>query len=174
MLAAIVQPFFYQVFIALLLLIMGDFISTFCYHIPEHVFGSLHLQTHHSAKKTFRHYAILTISLPVLLDGLLGALPYLFLAILLWPFSPIGVTFGLILGQIHVWWRHVSILGWQTPRFLKILCHALFITTPDRHWLHHQKTSIAFGDIFTFYEQPAKIWLRWLRFLRLHLRLQES
>jgi len=48
MLAAIVQPFFYQAFIALLLLIMGDFISTFCYHIPEHGFDSLHLQIHHS------------------------------------------------------------------------------------------------------------------------------
>jgi hypothetical protein len=44
-----------------LLLILGDFLSTFFYHVPEHVFGSLHLITHHSLKKNFRHYAILTL-----------------------------------------------------------------------------------------------------------------
>jgi hypothetical protein len=156
--------------VAWLLLVIGDFLSTFLYHVPEHVFGSLHLKTHHSWKKNFRHYAILTLNIQVLLDGILGALPYLIVAAILWSFSPIGVIFGLLLGQFHVWWRHVTALGWQTPRFINVLCHILFITTPERHWLHHQKTSLGFGDIFTFFEQPAQVWLRWLRLLRMRFR----
>ncbi|RCJ27522.1 fatty acid hydroxylase [Nostoc minutum NIES-26] len=156
--------------VAWLLLFFGDLLSTFCYHVPEHVFGSLHLKTHHSWKKDFRHYAILTFNPQVLLDGILGALPYLLMAVVLWSFSPIGVISGLLLGQFHVWWRHISVLGWQTPKLVNVLCQVLFITTPERHWLHHHKTNLGFGDIFTFFEQPAQIWLRWLRLLRLHLR----
>jgi hypothetical protein len=86
MLEAIARTLFSQLTVAWLLLVLGDFLSTFCYHVPEHVFGSLHLKTHHSAKKTFRHYAILTFKVQVLLDGLLGALPYLLVAIALWSF----------------------------------------------------------------------------------------
>ena len=156
--------------VAWLLLFFGDFLSTFCYHVPEHVFGSLHLQTHHSWKKDFRHYAILTFNPQVLLDGILGALPYLLMGVVLWSFSPFGVISGLLLGQFHVWWRHIPILGWQTPKSVVFLCQILFITTPERHWLHHQKTNLAYGDIFTFFEQPAKTWLRWLRLLRFHLK----
>lgn len=156
--------------IACLLLLLGDFISTFCYHVPEHVFGSLHLKTHHSSKKEFRHYAILTFNPLVLLDGILGALPYLLVAVFLWSFSPIGVIFGLLLGQFHVWWRHITALGWETPKSVIVVCQFLFITTPERHWLHHQKTNLGFGDIFTFYEQPSKAWMRWLRLLRIYLR----
>ncbi|GAX42148.1 hypothetical protein NIES4075_31480 [Tolypothrix sp. NIES-4075] len=156
--------------VAWLLLFFGDFFSTFLYHIPEHVFGRLHLQTHHSWKKNFRHYAILTFNFQVLLDGILGALPYLLLAVFLWTFSPVGVICGLLFGQFHVWWRHISVLGWETPKFLKMLCQVLYITTPERHWLHHQKTNVGYGDIFTFFEQPAKIWMRSLRLLRLNLR----
>ncbi|MBD2610105.1 fatty acid hydroxylase [Nostoc linckia z18] len=156
--------------VAWLLLLFGDFLSTFFYHVPEHVFGSLHLKTHHSWKKDFRHYAILTFNPQVLLDGILGALPYILIAVVLWPFSPTGVIIGLLLGQFHVWWRHISVLGWQTPKPVNILCQILFITTPERHWLHHHKTNLGFGDIFTFFEQPAQIWLRWLRLLRLRFR----
>ncbi|WP_071187253.1 fatty acid hydroxylase [Trichormus sp. NMC-1] len=153
-----------------LLLFFGDFLSTFFYHVPEHVFGSLHLTTHHSWKKDFRHYAILTFNPQVLLDGILGALPYLLVAVFLWSFSPIGVICGLLFGQFHVWWRHITSLGWKTSKPVTFVCQLLFITTPEQHWLHHQKTNLGFGDIFTFFEQPAKIWMRWLRLLRLHVR----
>lgn len=156
--------------IAWLLLVIGDFLSTFCYHIPEHVFGRLHIRTHHSSRKDFRHYAVLTPDGGVLLDGILGALPYLLVAVLLWPFSPVGVMIGLLLGQFHVWWRHVSSLGWQSPGVVVWVCRVLWVTTPERHWLHHQKTNLSYGDIFTFFEQPAAHWLRWLRLLRCHLR----
>ncbi|SRR5579883_2162328 len=170
MLAAIARELACQFLVAWLLLVMGDFLSTFCYHVPEHVFGSLHLKTHHSSKKTFRHYAILTLNVQVLLDGFLGALPYLFVAAVLWSVSPIGVIGGLLFGQFHVWWRHISALGWQTPQPIAQLCRVLFITTPEQHWLHHQKTTVGFGDIFTFFEQPARAWMRLLRLLRLHFR----
>ncbi|BAY93890.1 MULTISPECIES: sterol desaturase family protein [unclassified Tolypothrix] len=156
--------------VAWLLLFFGDFLSTFVYHIPEHVFGSLHLKTHHCWKKDFRHYAILTLNPEVLLDGVLGALPYLIMAVILWSFSPIGVISGLLLGQFHVWWRHISVLAWETPKPIIILCQILFITTPERHWLHHQKTNQGFGDIFTFFEQPSLLWLRCLRLLRIRFR----
>lgn len=157
--------------VAWLLLFLGDFLSTFFYHVPQHVFGSLHLTTHHSWKKDFRHYAILTFNYQVLLDGILGALPYLLVALLLWNLSPVGVISGLLLGQFHVWWRHINALGWQTPKFITWCCQMLFITTPEQHWLHHQKTNLGFGDIFTFFDQPAKIWMRWLRLLRLYQKV---
>jgi hypothetical protein len=161
---------FMAIAIAWLLLVLGDFLSTFCYHIPEHVFGRLHLKAHHSAKKNFRHYAILILNPQVLLDGILGAVPYLIVAIALWSFSPTGVMIGLLLGQFHVWWRHVSVMGWQTPQWMVWVCQSLWITTPERHWLHHQKTSLGLGDIFTFFEVPAKVWFRWLRRLRVQFR----
>jgi sterol desaturase/sphingolipid hydroxylase (fatty acid hydroxylase superfamily) len=121
-------------------------------------------------RKTHQHYAILTFNFQVLLDGILGALPYLLLAVFLWTFSRVGVICGLLFGQFHVWWRHISVLGWETPKFLNLLCQVLYITTPERHWLHHQKTNIGYGDIFTFFEQPAKIWMLTLRLFRLNLR----
>lgn len=155
---------------AWLLLFFGDFLSTFLYHVPEHIFGSLHLTIHHSAKKDFRHYAILAFNYQVLLDGILGALPYLVVAVALWSFSPVGVTCGLIFGQFHVWWRHTTVMNWQTPKLVALLCQVLFITTPEQHWLHHQKTNAGFGDIFTFFDQPARVWLCWLRLRRLYLR----
>lgn len=150
-----------------LLLFLGDLLSTFFYHIPEHVFGSLHLKTHHSSQKTFFHYAVLSTNILVMLDGILGALPYLPVAVILWKVSSIGVICGLILGQFHVWWRHTSALGWKTPKEIITFCQILGITTPERHWLHHHKSTQAYGDIFTFFDQPAKVWWRWLRFLKL-------
>ncbi|BAZ09972.1 hypothetical protein NIES4071_17860 [Calothrix sp. NIES-4071] len=160
--------------LAWLLLFIGDFLSTFLYHIPEHVFGSLHLKTHHSGKKDFRHYAVLALNFDVLLDGVLGAIPYVLTAAVLWQFSPIGVICGLILGQLHVWWRHTTALSWQTSQWVVIVCKFLFITTPERHWLHHEKTTIGYGDIFTFFEKPAKAWLFWLRLLRIRFRLLQQ
>jgi Fatty acid hydroxylase superfamily len=156
--------------VAWLLLFLGDFFSTFVYHVPEHVFGSLHLKTHHSSKQTFRHYAILMVNFNVLLDGILGALPYLLVAVGLWTLSPVGASVGLALGQLHVWWRHMSVIGWQTPKCVAWFCHVFWVTTPEQHWLHHQRTTVGFGDIFTFFDQPARSWMRLLRLLRIYIR----
>ena len=36
------------------------------------------------------------------------------------------------------------------------------ITTPERHWLHHQDARVAFGDIFNFFDPPAQVWFKFL------------
>jgi len=149
-----------------LLLLLGDFLSTFLYHVPEHVFGKFHTIVHHGKNRSFLHYAVLTRNPLVLLDGLLGALPYFIFTPWLWQLSPIGTIIGLALGEFHVVWRHVSIIKWETPKPVQFVCGLLGITTPERHWLHHQNAFAAYGDIFAFYDFPAQKWLTFLRFLR--------
>jgi hypothetical protein len=103
-------------------------------------------------------------------NGLLGALPYLIFVLWLWDLSSMGTLLGLLLGKVHVVCRHVYLLNWQTPELMIRIFNFLFITTPERHWLHHQNSSVAYGDIFTFYEQPSQAWLRILRLLKRKLR----
>lgn len=146
-------------FVAFTLLLIGDFLSTFLYHVPEHVFGKFHTLVHHSKNRSFVHYAVLTRNPLVLIDGLLGALPYFIFVPWFWQISPLGTLLGLAFGEFHVAWRHVSIMNWQTPAWVKTLCRLLFITTPERHWIHHQDAMAAYGDIFTFYDRPARRWL---------------
>ena len=155
---------------AWLLLLLGDFFSTFFYHVPEHVFGKIHTIVHHGKNRSFFHYAVLTRNPLVFLDGMLGALPYFIFVPWLWQLSPIGTIIGLIFGEFHVIWRHVSILKWQTPKPIEILCNLLFITTPERHWQHHQNAFAAYGDIFTFFDPPAQKWLVFLRWIRRRLK----
>ena len=155
---------------AFFLLLFGDFISTFLYHVPEHIFGKFHTLVHHSKNRSFIHYAVLTRNPLVLLDGFLGALPYFIFIPWLWTISPVGTILGLLLGEFHVVWRHTSILNYQTPTLIKRICNILCITTPERHWLHHQDAKIAYGDIFTFYERPARAWFRMLLLLKKKLR----
>ena len=156
--------------VAICLLLIGDLISTFLYHVPEHVFGKFHTAVHHSKNRSFIHYAVLTRNPLVILDGLLGALPYFIFVPWLWQLSAIGTILGLILGEFHVVWRHVSLLEWKTPEPIVKICHIFFITTPERHWLHHKNANIAYGDIFTFYDRPAKAWLKALRLFRKKLK----
>lgn len=146
----------------LLLLVLGDFFSTFLYHVPEHAFGKFHTLVHHSKNRSFIHYAVLTRNPLVVLDGFLGALPYIIFVPWLWSLSPVGTIVGLALGEFHVVWRHISALEWQTPAPISFLCNLLFITTPERHWLHHQNATVAYGDIFTFFDRPAQLWLQFL------------
>ena len=141
------------------LLLLGDFVSTFLYHVPEHALGRLHCRVHHERKQTFQHYAVLSAHPLVMLDGLLGALPYFILAVALWSLSPAGTAIGLALGECHVVWRHTTKIGWQTSAKMAQLCAAFGIVTPEAHWIHHENGAIAFGDIFTFYDQPAQRWL---------------
>jgi hypothetical protein len=158
------------VVVALLLLLIGDFLSTFLYHIPEHVFGKFHSLVHHGKNRSFIHYAVLTRNPLVILDGFLGALPYLIFVPFVWQVSPVGAILAMILGEVHVIWRHVSILNWQTPKTIAYLCDLFFIVTPERHWLHHQNANLAYGDIFTFYDRPAKVWLKFLKSIAIQLR----
>jgi hypothetical protein len=158
------------VLVAFLLLLIGDFISTFFYHVPEHIFGKFHTIVHHSKNRSFIHYAVLTKNPLVLLDGFLGALPYLIFVPWFWTISPVGTILGLFLGEFHVVWRHISILNYQTPDLIKQICNLFCITTPERHLLHHQDAKVAYGDIFTFYDKPARVWFRMLLLLKKKLR----
>jgi hypothetical protein len=149
-----------------LLLLLGDFLSTFLYHVPEHVFGKFHTIVHHGKNRSFLHYAVLTKNPLVLLDGILGAIPYFIFIPWLWQLSPVGTIIGLLFGEFHVVWRHVSILEWKTPKPVEFVCKILSITTPERHWEHHRNAFAAYGDIFTFLDTPAQKWLTFLRFMR--------
>jgi hypothetical protein len=153
-------------YVPILMLLIGDFLSTFFYHVPEHAFGKFHSLVHHSSNRSFIHYAVLSRNPLVLLDGLLGALPYFVFVPWFWQISPWGTILGLILGELHVIWRHVSIIKWQTPPWIASLCQRLWITTPEQHWIHHQDARLAYGDIFTFFDAPAQAWLEYLLFLK--------
>jgi hypothetical protein len=141
---------------ALVVLVVGDFASTFFYHVPQHLWFTLHLRTHHDRRRSYADHAVLSRDPWVLLDGLLGAVPYLLTAALLWHVSPAGVLFGLGLGQLHVWWRHTAELGWRTPAPLKAVAAVLGVVLPEDHDRHHRNPSVEFGDIFRFYDAPAR------------------
>ena len=153
-----------------LLLLLGDFVATFCYHVPEHVFGKFHSIVHHSPNRSFVRYAIRTRQPVALLDGFLSAFPYFVFIPLLWHVSPWGVGLGLILAEMHVIWRHQFSPNYKTPGWLRNLCQVFGITTPERHWVHHRYAHRAFGDIFTFYGKPAEFWLKRLRWIKKNWR----
>lgn len=144
------------VFAALAVLIAGDFGSTFFYHVPQHLWFTLHLRTHHDRRRTYADHAVLSADPFVLLDGLLGALPYLGVAAWVWHLCPAGAALGLALGQLHVWWRHTSELGWRTPAPLRAIAQALWLVLPEDHDRHHRNPALEFGDIFRFYDAPAR------------------
>ncbi|NJL87472.1 MAG: sterol desaturase [Leptolyngbyaceae cyanobacterium SM1_1_3] len=158
---------------ALLLLLLGDFVATFLYHVPEHVFGRFHTIVHHSPRRSFVCYAWLNRQPTALVFGFFGFFSYFLWVPLLWPLSAKGVLLGLCLAELHVIWRHQFSASYSTPAWMQRLCRLLCITTPERHWLHHQNANLAYGDIFTFYAVPAQHWLKLLRKLKkkLHYRL---
>ncbi len=158
---------------ALLLLLLGDFVATFFYHVPEHVFGKFHCIVHHSPNRSFVRYALRTRQPIALIDGFLSAFPYLIFIPLLWQLSPWGVGLGLVLAELHVIWRHQFHPRYRTPDWIRCLCQVLCITTPERHWRHHQYAYQAFGDIFSFYGKPAEYWLKYLRYWKQRLAARQ-
>ncbi|MEO6835595.1 MAG: fatty acid hydroxylase [Candidatus Tumulicola sp.] len=141
---------------AAITLVAGDFASTFFYHVPQHVWFTLHLRTHHDRRRSYWDHAVLSFDAPVLLDGILGALPYLAVAAMLARLSWQGALLGLALGQLHVWWRHTTDLGWKTPGWLRATLRRLWVVLPEDHDGHHRNPDIEFGDIFRFYDAPAR------------------
>jgi Fatty acid hydroxylase superfamily len=146
-----------------IVLIVGDFGSTFLYHVPQHVWGKLHLRTHHDRRRSYWDHAVLSRDPGVLLDGFLGAIPYIVLAIAASWISVYGAVAGLVLGQIHVWWRHTTEIGWKSPNWLVALARLTGIVLPEDHDGHHRNPEIEFGDLFRFYDPPARAMLAWLR-----------
>jgi Fatty acid hydroxylase superfamily len=143
-------------------LVVGDFASTFFYHVPQHLWFTLHLRTHHDRRRSYFDHAVLSTNPAVLLDGFLGAVPYVLVAFLLSRLSWPGAVAGLALGQLHVWWRHTAQLGWKTPGRVRSLLQPLGIVLPEDHDLHHRNPDIEFGDIFRFYDAPARALLAML------------
>ncbi len=137
-------------------LVVGDFASTFFYHVPQHLWFTLHLRTHHDRRRSYFDHAVLSRDPAVLLDGVLGALPYVAAAALAARASLPGALAGLAAGQLHVWWRHTTELGWRTPSPLVRLLRPLGIVLPEDHDGHHRNPEIEFGDIFRFYDAPAR------------------
>jgi hypothetical protein len=137
-------------------LVAGDFGSTFLYHVPQHLWFTLHLRTHHDRRRPYFDHAVLSTDPAVLLDGFLGAVPYIVVATLLWRISWAGALTGLALGQLHVWWRHTTELGWQTPGWARRLLRPLGVVLPEDHDGHHRNPDVEFGDIFRFYDAPAR------------------
>ena len=146
-----------------IVLVIGDFLSTFLYHVPQHVWFKLHLRTHHDRRRSYWDHAVISRDPAVLLDGLLGALPYLALAVVCWPLSPAGAILGLLLGQLHVWWRHTTDLGWRTPAWAVRIARRFSVVLPEDHDGHHRNPEIEFGDIFRFYDAPARALIAFMR-----------
>jgi hypothetical protein len=149
----------------LTVLVVGDFASTFFYHVPQHVWGKLHLRTHHDRRRSYWDHAVISRDPGVMLDGFLGAVPYIVVAILCAKISIFGASLGLLLGQLHVWWRHTTELGWRSPALVRNICRALAIVLPEDHDGHHRNPEIEFGDLFRFYDVPARKMLVLLRTL---------
>jgi hypothetical protein len=147
----------------LIVLVAGDFASTFFYHVPQHVWGKLHLRTHHDRRRSYWDHAVLSRDPGVLLDGLLGAVPYMVIALACARLSVAGAAAGLILGQLHVWWRHTTELGWRTPAWGLRLARTLQVVLPEDHDGHHRNPEIEFGDIFRFYDAPARATIAFCR-----------
>jgi len=151
--------------LAFSVLFLGDLLSTFLYHVPEHVpkLQTYHVKIHHSLNRNYLHYAVLTNDPLVILDGLLGALPYLIVAGLISLVNPAAALLGLVLGQVHVWYRHINALNLYTPGWLGKIFNLFGIVTAEQHQKHHDNGLIAFGDIFTIFDKPAQVWLQYLR-----------
>lgn len=149
----------------IIVLVAGDFASTFFYHVPQHVWFRLHLRTHHDNRRSYWDHAVLSKNPAVLLDGLLGALPYIALATACWPISPAGAALGLAAGQFHVWWRHTAEIGWVTPKWFVRVARIIGLVLPEDHNRHHLDPEIEFGDIFRFYDAPARAFTAMLRVL---------
>ena len=157
------SPVISGVVATLIVLVVGDFASTFFYHVPQHVWGKLHLRTHHDRKRSYWDHAVLSRNPGVLLDGLLGALPYISVAAVASTVSIEGAALGLVLGQLHVWWRHTCELGWKSPAALVAFARLTGLVLPEDHNGHHINPEIEFGDIFRFYDAPARSAIAWLR-----------
>jgi Fatty acid hydroxylase superfamily len=157
------SPVIASIVAMLIVLVAGDFASTFLYHVPQHVWGKLHLRTHHDRRRSYWDHAVLSRDPGVLLDGLLGALPYIAIAIACARISVAGAAAGLVLGQIHVWWRHTTELGWRTPDWGVRLARTLQVVLPEDHDGHHRNPEIEFGDIFRFYDAPARVLIAFCR-----------
>jgi hypothetical protein len=62
-----------------------------------------------------------------------------------------------------VWWRHTTDLGWKTPAPVVQFARIFAIVLPEDHDGHHRNPDIEFGDIFRFYDAPARALIGYVR-----------
>ena len=80
---------------AVVTLVVGDFASTFFYHVPQHLWFTLHLRTHHDRRRSYWDHAVLsTRSRRYCSTASLGAVPYLVVAAAVWRLSWQGALAG--------------------------------------------------------------------------------
>jgi hypothetical protein len=132
------------------LFVAGDFASTFGYHVPQHIWGKLHLRTHHDNTRSYWEHSIVSKDPWILLDGFLGALPYLIVAGLLASLgraAALGALTGLLLGHLHVLWRHTCEIGWVSPPWFVRAAHAAGLVLPEDHngyaWRERRQRRVA-------------------------------
>ncbi|MGA2396127.1 MAG: hypothetical protein ABSH03_22560, partial [Candidatus Lustribacter sp.] len=109
--------------------------------------------------RSYWEHSIVCTNPGILLDGFLGAVPYFALAAVLSRFgtaASAGALVGLALGQLHVMYRHTCELGWKSPAWLRRAAHAIGLVLPEDHNGHHKNPDADFGDIFRFYDAPAR------------------
>jgi len=143
---------------AVIVLIIGDFFQTFFYHVPEHIFGKYHNLVHHNNNRSFMYYIVKEPNKEIILNGLLSSASFVIVPLLLMLIKlPLaGIIIGLILAEVHVIFRHSYERGYKTPEMLKKICDVMCVVTPEIHEQHHKNIKLAYGDIFTFYDGPAK------------------
>ena len=158
------------------LLVVGDLASTLLYHVPQHIWGKLHLRTHHDNRRSYWEHSIISKDPAILLDGFLGAVPYFVIAAILTRFgeaATLAAIAGLAFGQLHVMWRHTCEVGWVSSPWLVRVAHAAGLVLPEDHNGHHKNPDAEFGDLFRFYDAPARALLAFGRSgIRRQRRLQ--
>jgi hypothetical protein len=160
----------------IVLLIVGDFASTFFYHVPQHIWGKLHLRTHHDNRRSYWEHSIVSRDPEIVLDGLLGAVPYFVVATPLVACGgacALGALAGLVLGHLHVLWRHTCELGWVSPPPLVRFARMFALVLPEDHNGHHKDPNVEFGDLFRFYDAPARALLAYAQQTRRRRRRLE-
>ena len=142
---------------AVITLVAGDFASTFFYHVPQHCGSRCTCAPTTTGAARTGITPCSRLDPAVLLDGFLGAVPYVVVAAL-----RLAAVVG---GSAARVWRWVSCTsGGATPPisgggrrgWLRPFLRPLGIVLPEDHDGHHRNPDIEFGDIFRFYDAPAR------------------
>jgi hypothetical protein len=67
---------------------------------------------------------------------------------------------------MHVWWRHTCEIGWKSPAWLFRLSRVTGLVLPEDHNEHHVDPDVEFGDLFRFYDAPARALISSVRTFR--------
>ena len=138
-------------------LVVGDFASTFFYHIPQHLWFTLHLRTHHDRRRSYWDHAVLSTNPADPARRFPGRGPV--------SGGRRAAARALVAGALWPGWRWGSSTSggatrpnWAggAPSLASAVCPWAGIVLPEDHDGHHRNPDIEFGDIFRFYDVPAR------------------